>query len=103
MKAKRRASSVAASDDIDSVLLTLLQSNKENEGHKEKGAVRRPPGKFPSPNRNHQRLSFVNSLNPSDYSEASQVQFSLAVDRNDYVIAGWKERKGSGSNNMCNM
>ena len=55
MKAKRRASSVAASDDIDSALLTLLQSNKENEGPKEKDAVRRPPGKFPSLNINHQR------------------------------------------------
>ena len=40
----------------------------------------------------------VNSLNPSDYSEASQVQLSLAVDMNDYVVAGWRERKGSGSN-----
>ena len=40
----------------------------------------------------------VKSLNPSDYSEESQVQLSLAVDRNDYVIAGWRERKGSGSN-----
>ena len=38
-KAKRRASSVAASDDIDSALLTLLQSNNENEGPKEKDAV----------------------------------------------------------------
>ena len=40
----------------------------------------------------------INSLNPSDYSEASQVQLSLDVDRNDYVIAGWREHKGSGSN-----
>ena len=40
----------------------------------------------------------INSLNPSDYSEVSQVQLSLDVDRNDYVIAGWREHKGSGSN-----
>ena len=40
----------------------------------------------------------VNSLNPPDYSEGSQVQLSLAVGRNDYVISGSREPKGSGSN-----